>query len=301
MRRSLLSAQRAFPIAMVVTLAIALLPGAALGWVNPLREITGLVLTPFTVPLNMLAGWLRPPPDTLEGTVVDPESLRHLDAERMEFERLYLAEQARADELEQQLQQLQNAPADLPRVQVKPLLARIALRAPTDALGEVTINRGTRDGVTPGTVAVYNHVHFIGWVKSASNLQSTLVPAMAKPTRVRGAVIARDRPSAAVSLANAPKLGFDAAGDGAFVAEPDKSIVINVGDEVVLLDEDWPASAQGLRIGTVESVKPNDKVPLRNIVTVRPAYQLSQVRMVVLRIESHDEATGDASPNEGDR
>lgn len=284
---------------MVVTLAIALLPGAALGWVKPLAEITSLVLTPFTLPLNALAEWLRPPPDTLRGTVVDPEALRHLDAERMEFERLYLAEQARADELERQLQQLQNAPVDLPRVSVRPLVARVALRSPSDPLGEVTINRGARDGVTPGAVAVYNHVHFIGWVKDVSNLQSTLIPATAKPTRVRGAVIARDRSSAAVSLANAPRLGFDAAGDGAFIAEPDKSIVVNPGDEVVLLDEDWPASAQGLRLGVVESVQPNEKVPLRNIVVVRPAYQLSQVRLVVLRIETQDESR--ASPASSDR
>lgn len=274
---------------MVVTLAIALLPGAALGWVKPLAEIARMVMTPFALPLNELAEWLRPPPDTIAGTVVDPEALRHLDAERMEFERLYLAEQARADELERQLQQVQNAPADLPRVQVRPLLARIATRHPSDAFGEVTLNRGARDGVTDNTVAVYNHVHFIGWVKEVSNLQSTLVPAAARTTRLRGAVIAKDRPSAAISLANAPKLGFDAVGDGTFVAEPDKAIVIHPGDEVVILDEDWPASAQGLRIGVVESVSPNDKVPLRNIVVVRPAYQVSQVRMVVLRLESHDE------------
>ena len=298
MRRSLLSAQRAFPLTLVVTLAISLLPGAALGWVKPLAEITEMLLTPFTLPLNSLAEWLRPPPDTIQGTMVDPEAIRHLDAERMEFERLYLAEQARADELERQLQQLQNAPADLPRVQIKPLLARISIRHADDPLGLVTINRGARDGVSAGTVAVYNHVHFIGQVHETSNLQSKLVPASAKTMRVRGAVIAKDRPSAAISLASAPKLGFDAVGDGTFVAEPDKSVVISPGDDVVILDEDWPGSAQGLRIGVVESVKPNDKVPLRNIVIVRPAYQLSQVQMVVLRIESHDE-DGEAAGSGG--
>ena len=75
--------------------------------------------------------------------------------------------------------------------------------------------------------------------------------------------------------------------------------LVDPGDEVVLLDEDWPASAQGLRIGVIESVKPNDKVPLRNIVIVRPTYQLSQVRMVVLRIEPHDEPPDTVPPAGG--
>ena len=42
-----------------------------------------------------------------------------------------------------------------------------------------------------------------------------------------------------------------------------------MGDEVVLADASWPASALGTRIGFVESVGALDSNPLRRRVTVR--------------------------------
>jgi cell shape-determining protein MreC len=298
MPRSILSAQRALPIVLVVTLAAALLPGGALGWVRPLTEIARLVLDPFTQIGNEISKWLRPPRTTLEGISLDADSLQHFQQQMVEYERLYIAEQARADELERQLQQLQNAPPDMPRYPVKLVLARVGLRSPLDAHGAVSLNRGSRDGVTPGTVAVHDHVHLVGWVTEVSHMNCVVSPMAGAATRaIQGAVLSRDREGAAVALAAAPRLALQGRGDGTLVGEPDKALIINPGDEVVLVDDDWPRAAQGLKIGVVESVESNERKPLRNTVIVRPKFQLSEVRMVVLRLDAAEaSSTGSARP-----
>jgi cell shape-determining protein MreC len=114
---------------------------------------------------------------------------------------------------------------------------------------------------------------------------------------IQGAVLSRDREGAAVALAAAPRLALQGRGDGTLVGEPDKALIINPGDEVVLVDDDWPRAAQGLKIGVVESLESNERKPLRNTVIVRPKFQLSEVRMVVLRLDAAEaSSTGSARP-----
>lgn len=294
MPRFLLTAQRAFPIVMVMTLAAALLPSGALGWVKPFAEMTRMVIMPFADVGNGIANWFRPPRTSLDGLPLTTETLRHFQEQMVEYERLYIAEQARADELERQLAQLQNAPPDMPRTPVKMILARIGPRSPSDSQGTVSLNRGSRDGVTIGTVAVHEHVHLVGEVIVTAHMNSLLMPLASKATRaLQGAVLAKDRIGAARTLDAAPRLALQGREDGTFLAEPDKSLIINIGDEVVLLDDDWPRPAQGMKIGVVESVRPSDAKPLRNTVIVRPMYHVSEIRMVVLRIDQVE--TGDGA------
>jgi len=290
----ILPAQKAFPIVMVATLAAALLPGQWLARTNPPAEFLGLLLTPFADLGNRLGERIRPPRNSLDGVMLTEEYITHLQEERAEFERLYLAEQAKVESLESQLRQLQNAPADLPNVPVRPVLARIGLRAPAGASGVVTLNRGSRDGIAEGTIAVYEHINLVGRVREVSSVQCTLVPLTNAATgELQGAVIAHDRPGAAVSLASAPKVALKPRGDGTLFAEPPNDALINVGDEVRLSDESWPRAAQGMRLGIVEEIRPNAKKPLRNYVVVRPQFQVSQVGFVVLRAETDDAAMAD--------
>jgi hypothetical protein len=76
-------------------------------------------------------------------------------------------------------------------------------------------------------------------------------------------------------------------GDGGFTADVDRSVVITEGDIVRLTDPPpaWPAAAQAMVVGMVESVQPKQSEPLRNTVAIRPKYQVTQVAKVVLKIE----------------
>lgn len=284
MARRLITSRRAFALTLALTLIASLLPGTALGFSNFLAEIFGIVMTPFADLGNRIGAGLRPPPAREGSNATDSELIRHLQDEMVEFERLYRAEQARVEALERQLEQIQKVPIEYMKTTVQPISARVTLRSPTSALGTVTVSRGSNHGVKPGTIAVYNGVELLGRIIKVDGVQSTILPLANRATGwIKGAVLPGGRTETVMS--RAPKISLEPKGDGTFIAQADKALIINPGDEVVLLDESWPASAQAMKIGAVESVRPNDMEPLRNTVIVRPAYQVSQLASIVLKLE----------------
>jgi hypothetical protein len=130
---------------------------------------------------------------------------------------------------------------------------------------------------------VYNGQQLIGRVTAdVSAMQSMLRPIVRETGPIKVRAIAKNEV--------APRAGQDfqieVDGDGTFIAEPDKSVIMNEGDEVRLLDGEWPQSAQMMVVGIVESVRNNDKKPLRNLAIIRPTLQVSQLSHVVLKIET---------------
>lgn len=300
MARSYLISQLAFPVTLTITVAVSLLPGSALHWTAPLGEIMTMILTPFAWIGETVGTAIRPPPGSFAGTDINEEYVRHLQEEMVTFEQHYYAEQTKVASLEQQLQQLQALPGEAAARPGEKIAARIALRSPSSPLGLVTLNRGSRHRVKPGDVALYNHVYIIGRVtEDVSAVQCVLRPLANVATgRITASVLAHDRPSAAVSLPDVPRLLLEPRGDGTLITEPDQSVVVSVGDEVILTDDSWPAAVQGMKIGTVEDVRPHDQKPLRNIVVVRPTYQASQVSVVALRVDAAEHAPGSGGGSE---
>jgi cell shape-determining protein MreC len=290
MARSLMSSNRLLPLALAVTVAASLLPGGALGWTKFPAEVLSIVIMPFADVGNRIGYWLRPlPAQGLSGA--DAEIVQNLQARLAEFERLYFAEQAKVEALETQLQQLQGFPSDGRRGPVRTLGANVGARA-RSIHGEVTLNRGSKHGVQPGAVAVCHHVHLLGRVTNdVSTMQCRLLPLTNVATGpLRAKALSKHRPASAVAFPDAPSLHLEPRGDGMFIAEPHKTDIINVGDEVILNDPTWPHSAQGMKIGVVKQVRPNDRQPLRSLVIVEPEYLVSQVSFMVLRVE--DQETG---------
>ena len=299
MARSLLSSTRMFPLAIVVTFALALEPSGGFGLTSVVSEVFRIALTPFAEGGNWIARMLRPAPAS-PGIDFEGESAQYvkfLESQMLENERLYRAEKEKSESLQKSLDQLQGISTELMKTNVKPLLARVGMRSALEPLGPVTLNRGTRHGVTVGTVAVYDAVHLVGQVVEVSNFQCTLLPlANAKTPLVDVKVFPHDRQRGATE---GVALQLQAKGDGTFIAQAERLKVINAGDEAVLMSSAWPGSAQAMHVGVVESVKPDDMQPLRNIVVVRPVFQISQVAEVVLKLESDAEQTVIADADAG--
>lgn len=288
------SSQRILILVLVVTFGLCMAPGRALGMTNLLAELMGLVLQPFTMAGGQLAQWIRPAPSGIQGPVNDPQYILHIQQERDEFERLYVAEQARVDAIEQQLQQLQMGASDEAQAAVHRLSARVAVRSPAP-LGIVTLNRGSSDGVHEGDIAVYNGVNLLGRVHKVSALQCELLPLGNRSTGlVDAAVFPADHRD--VRLKSAPRVQLTPAGDGTLRGDVDRNTIVNVGDEVKLFDESWTLPAQGMSIGRVESIEPKESEPLRNTLTVRPFYQVSQVAYITLKIEIDEGASAQPVP-----
>ena len=288
MTRLRISSQSLFFMAVVALLATSLMPASALRWTRLPAEILELAASPFADPLNRLSIWLRPAPMGDRPAGIDMEYVSHLEREMVRYEQLFVAEQAKVESLQEQLAQLQGFPVPPGKPPVHTIIANVAARSPSSIVGTVVLNLGSRHKVKPGAVAVYDHVHLIGRIKEVTAVQCVLLP-LTNPGSVpiQAAVLPKDRTDAALSLSAAPKVHLDEARrDGTLAATPEDFKIINVGDEVVLIDPDWPESAQGMRIGVVESVIPDDTRPLRNKVVVRPRYQISQISSVVLRIDA---------------
>lgn len=282
-----LSSQRILPFVLVLTLALCMAPGRALGVTNVLAEILNLALGPFAVAGNQLAQWARPAPLGLEGPVHDPEYIRHIQQERDEFERLFVAEQAKVDALQQQLEQLQMLAREQMHIPVRLLVARIASRSPL-SLGTVVLSRGAGHGVHEGAVAAYNAVQLLGRVIETSGVQCTLLP-LANPSTglVDAVIVPRDRRD--MPLASAVRVQLLPHGDGTLRGDVDRTALVNPGDVIKLLDDTWPQSAQGMIVGRVDAVDPKESEPLRNTLTVRPLFHVSQVAYVTLKIELDDD------------
>lgn len=283
------SSQRILPFVLVVTLALCMAPGRALGISGLLAEVMSLVLRPFAELGNAFAQWVRPAPSGLEGPANDPTWVQHLQQERDEFERLYVAEQAKVDALQQQLEQLQLMAREQFHVPVRLLVARVAARSPSP-LGTVKLGRGSSHGVHEGDIAAYNAVHLLGKVTKVSALQSELLP-LANPSigLLDAVIIPHDRRE--TPLSKAARVQLTPVGDGTLSGDVDRATIVSVGDLVQLLDDNWRQSAQGMLLGRVESVEPKESEPLRNTVVVRPQYHVSQVAYVTLKIELEDSAT----------
>lgn len=284
MPRQLLTAQRMFPAALALTALLSVLPAGAFGFTKLLGEAVRLVMIPFTTPGNMIASWIRPTPMRSLPPEITLDYVQHLEEQMVRHEQLFLAEQAKVEALQRQLEQIQKI--DLGQIQtaVRLVAARIGMRSAGQAFGPTTLNRGARHGITVGAVACYDAVHLLGRVGEVAPLHCTLLPlANVKTGLVDARILPKDR--AQVSLEAAVKLQMSPRGDGTLAGTVDRLNPVNVGDEVVLIDSTWPGSAQGMRIGAVESVRPDDMQPLRNLIVVRPVFQIAQVNDVVLKIE----------------
>lgn len=293
MPRAFLTSQRIFPVVIAITLAVSVLPPGVMKWFfHPIAEFQGVLLGPFAQFGNYVGGWLRPAVVTSDTT--DMQELRQ---EMEKFRQLYIREQSRVRDLQGIIEQLQRATFPGSTAKFNPLWAPIGLRSPFSGLGQVTLNRGSSNGVTPGTVAVYNGVQLVGQVKSdISSVQCALLPLANKDT---GMLSVRAVPKGGDgTLPGGTTFQIEPVGDGTFLGEPDNSLVISAGEDVLLFDQNWPETAQGMVVGVVESVSGSDAKPLRQRVIVRPTLQVAQLHQVLLKIET-DEPGGSAGNGAG--
>lgn len=275
--------KQAFALALCVTAMLAVLPNRWLQpWTTDLAGIVNLPLTPFEDAGGRIKGWLRPVDDPLAG---ETEQVQKLIEDRDEILALYRAAQLKIDLLQEEIGQLQDAVRFHRGVTVTPIYAQVTGRSPGRAGGLLRLKAGAREGVVPGTVAVYRGVHIIGRITDdVGHLGSKLLPMTDRASGwVAGIVLSAD--DVAASVADAPHVDLYPQGDGTLTGEIERARDVQEGDVVQLSDYSWPDAAQGMMIGKIEKITTKDDDPLRNLVVVRPHYLAADLNSVTLKIE----------------
>ena len=294
--RSFARSQSVFPIVLAGTLVLALMPTSWLGWTAAPAELLSFLVQPLSSVGQTAGAWVR------QGAIHRDDPDESPDAgqwreEAQRFQQLYRAEQLRVQELEEQLEQLQLIPIEQLNVPVSRFHARIVAGHPTSPTGEVTLRGGSRVGIAPGAIAVHGGVHLLGGVTEVSTFSCRLRPITSRATRdIRAVVLPGDQPGA--SMRDAPAVSLASRGDGTFIADAETIWALAEGDLVCLADFAWPRSAQGMLIGTIQSLNVKDSEPLRNEIIVRPRHQLADLSSVVLIIEQEPDI-GQGGPGAG--
>ncbi len=268
-------AQKFFALAVALSVVLAFVPASWLRWTSDIAEVVSFPLRPFTHIGREAATRLRPAePSTIS------EAEQRLIEDRDRFERLYKAAQARIEELEDHLEQLQRIPVER-RANINWIIANITSADPRAAGGSVEINRGSGHGIEAGAIAVYGGVHLVGRVVGGVSRLHSRVEPISGINLIGARIFPRDAPE--VRPADAPLAQLKTHTGGNFIVENiARDQGVRPGDVIRLDDRDWPQSAQMMVIGEVESVEPNDRDALRSIIIVRPFFRLRNLRTVLI-------------------
>jgi len=289
--------QLAFPIVIALTIVASLLPAG--GWwedrTREMGELARVPVVPFSHGLSFIGGKLRTEASPIDIRSREEEDWERLAEERELLERKFLAERERVRQLEEQLQQLQNLPPDTVRYASDQFIAHVALRSSTgdDGIVILKLPRGRATAVREGSIIVYAGVHLLGRiVEPSTKSTASVLPITNTATGFLLARIFGDGEERGVERAS-----FEPIRDGdAFVASVRSSLPVAPGDEARLVDESWPRTAQMMVIGEVIDVEPDDDEPLRNIVTIRPRYDLEQLAYVTVIEERQEGTPGSTTP-----
>ena len=300
MPRTAFRAQRAFSLAIGLTLAGTFLPTR---WLVPLTTALADLVNVFVQPLGHLGTAvgrvLRPGDDPGTG---EAHRVQTLLEDRDELRGLLQASRLKILRLHEEIRELQDTERFHRGPPMRPLMvridriARITGRSPDRSGGLERLNVGTRDGVTAGTVAVFRGVHLIGRVaEDVGRLSCWLVP-ITDPSSglVEAFIESVEEPLAPV--ATAPRVQLRPDGTGALVGDVGRDRAVTEGATVRLSDPAWPETAQGMIVGFVESVRPKETEPLLVSVMVRPQYRAHLLVSVTLKIDYEEAGAEGGQP-----
>jgi cell shape-determining protein MreC len=269
---------RWLPATVALLLIVSFLPPRLLAPVGWLGELAGVITAPVSQPMRVVGAWLSP----ASAGAPEPEEIALLRKERDEYQTLYERMRERNNDLLRLMEQQQLMIELNPSVSTRHLSAPVIGGTSDPGAAQLQIRAGSAQGVSRNDVVAVEGVQLLGRVERAGERTSWVLPITSIATRyVEGKVMAADGEGYACKL--------QPVGDGTLrgdVANPgaEGARAIQPGQTVRLFDRQWPASAQMLVLGTVESVEPAPDSPLRPVIVVRPTVVLERVTEVIVRV-----------------
>lgn len=283
----------AMPFAIVALFVLALAPIRATSWTNWFAAQVKVAIVPITHPLTIVVDTIVP------SRIADPEASQREQAianelGRVRLELLQIREENQR--LNQLIDQFSRGTAITPDMAVK----QVPRPRISNLIGDLLLIRtGRVDGLSRGTVVVVDAVQLLGRVSRVDGRTSTVLPITAKASQpILATVLLNESGTEQVRSLLSP------VGDGTLRGEvaattADDSRRVRVGQQVRLLDNQWPTHAQMLVVGEIERIERNEDQPLRLRIIVRPTVEdLRRVPEVILRIPITDHE-GEMAPDTG--
>tara|TARA_A100000171_G_scaffold42296_1_gene43607 strand:- start:2124 stop:2990 length:867 start_codon:yes stop_codon:yes gene_type:complete len=275
------------PITVGVLFILSFLPARMLKWTDWFSAQVQVAIVPITHPLTIAVDTIVPARISNPAASERERALLN-ELERTKVELLQTREE-NARLARQMDQYILGAALSNDRIKqaTRPRVGNLA--------GDILLIRtGNLEGLTQGTVVVSEATQLVGRVSRVDRKTAQVLPITAPGAQpIMGVVLLNDE------VENQVRCFLRPTGNGTLrgeVARPalEESLSIEIGQEVRLLDSQWPTSAQMLMIGTIERVEPDPEQPLRPQIVVRPTFEdLRRLPEVTLRIPD----TGD----QGDR
>jgi len=269
---------RMLPAAVALLLIGCFLPPRFLAPVRWLGDLVGMLAAPVSQPMHVVGGWLAPPS---QGGA-EPEEIALLRRERDEYQTLYERMRERNSDLLRLMEQQQLMIELNPSVSTRHLYAPVIGRTSDPEAAQLQIRAGRVHEINVNDVVAVEGVQLFGKVTGVAPRTSWILPITAEASRaIGGKVMTADGEGFTCQLRPV--------GDGTLegdVGDPgaEGTRLIQPGQLVRLFDRQWPASAQMLVIGRVETVNPAPDSPLRPVISVRPTVVLDRVTEVIVRV-----------------
>jgi cell shape-determining protein MreC len=283
----------AFPVTLGLTLILALLPWPATRWLTHVSNLVNMPLVPLRHGAGVVAAWVSPPDD--RPRLAEGDTLEDISSEMEYWRTRATAAEMQISDLKAQLASIQQIDIESITTPTRPVNARITGLRPSDADTSLELNRGTRQGVHVGSVAVWGTTHVVGHIVEAFPLRSIMRPITStRGGTLLGVVVPDD---GRLERGERPLIHLTPK-NGIFKSETPKGTVLQ-GDRVLLADPAWPQYATAFLVGRVSKVVVRVEAPLLEEITITPTYQARELGQVILLVEDNPEggvvATGGGS------
>lgn len=272
------------PITIGVLFILAFLPARWLSWTDWFSAQVQVAIVPITHPMTVVVDTIVP------ARISDPEASERERAlinelERVRVELLQTREQNTrlVQQMEERYDLGDEFLSDRVRLAIRPRVGNLA--------GDILLIRtGRLEGLSQGTVAVSDATQLVGRVSRVDRKTAHVLPITAPGAQpIMGTVLLSPDGTERARCFLRPVGNGKLRGEVARPALED-SLRIEKGQEVRLLDSQWPTSAQMLMIGIIESVEPDPEQPLRPQIVVRPTFNdLRRLPEVTFRIPDTDD------------
>ena len=279
------------PIAIIVLFVLSLSPISWVRWTNWFSAQAQVAISPIAHPITIAINTVIPP------GISDPDATlreRALGDELSRVRTNLLQIQEENSRLTTLVDQLSRGSQITPNLDVR----QVHRPRISNLVGDhILIRTGHIEGLSRGSVVAVDAVQLLGKVTRVDSKTCTVLPITADSSGQIQAVVLLDDTGTDRAICLLTPMGDGTLRGEVAGSAGNTNFALTVGQEVRLLDSQWPRHAQMLLIGTIQRIERNEAQPLRQRIIVKPSVKdLRRVPEVIFRLPSLENTNNGGTP-----